>query len=217
METFAQTRLHRRDFHGLATALPAPLPLAALHGRTTGIAFAQSPVEVADLLLVPTPEYGDADDLASTPTQTAGPLYTPETPERQSLLEPGMAGTRFVVTGHVYDNACQPLSGALLDFWQADDSGIYGNEGYRLRGHQFADDQGRFELETIVPGLYPGRTCHVHVHAQAPNQPVPTTQLYFPDEPANAADGIFNPDLVMDVQDWEDGRLTFFTFVVNEG
>jgi protocatechuate 3,4-dioxygenase beta subunit len=69
--------------------------------------------------------------------------------------------------------------------------------GYRLRGHQFTDDQGRYTLETVVPGLYPGRTRHFHVKVQAPNGPALTTQLYFPDEPDNARDRIFHPALIM--------------------
>jgi protocatechuate 3,4-dioxygenase beta subunit len=207
--------MHRRNFQklALALALPAPLALTALGGRSAGIALAQSTESTATPQLAPTPECDD-DDLAATLPQTAGPFYTPDTPERQSLLEPGMPGTRLVVTGHVYNTDCQPVPGALLDFWQADDAGVYDNQGYRLRGHQFADEDGGFSLETIVPGLYPGRTRHIHVIAQAPNQPVLTTQLYFPDEPDNASDGIFDPALVMDVQDADDGELAYFTFVL---
>ncbi len=40
--------------------------------------------------------------------------------------------------------------------------------------------QGRYTLETIVPGEYPGRTQHIHVKVQAPNGPILTTQIYFP-------------------------------------
>jgi protocatechuate 3,4-dioxygenase beta subunit len=214
MEKLARTRLHRRDFQKLALALPAPLALASLGGRTAGIALAQTAESTPAPVLAPTPACGDDDDLASTPQQTAGPFYTPNTPERSSLLEPEITGTRLVVSGYVYGIDCQPISGALLDFWHADDAGVYDTQGYRLRGHQFADDDGRFELETIVPGLYPGRTRHIHVMAQAPEQPVLVTQLYFPDEPDNATDGIFDPALVMDVQDAADGRLAFFTFVL---
>ncbi len=214
MEKLIQTRLHRRDFQKLALVLPAPLALAALTGRSAGIALAQTPDATATPMLALTPQCGDDDDLAATLPQTAGPFYTPAAPERNSLLEVGMAGTPLVVTGYVYSTDCQPIAGALLDFWQADDAGVYDNQGYRLRGHQFAGADGRFELETIVPGLYPGRTRHIHVIAQAPNQPPLTTQLYFPDEPANAQDGIFNPALIMDVHDAEVGRLAFFTFVL---
>ncbi len=65
-----------------------------------------------------------------------------------------------------------------------------------------------------MPGLYSGRTRHIHLTARAPNQPVLTTQLYFPDEPANDRDWIFDPALVMDTEDAADGVLAFFTFVL---
>ena len=216
MERFSAKRLNRRDFErlALAAALPASLAIAALSGRSAGIVFAQEAEGTGTPTLAPTPQCGDEDDLAATIPQTAGPFYTPETPERRSLLEPGMAGARLTVSGYVYSTNCQPVPGALLDFWQADDAGAYDNVGYRLRGHQFADAEGRFELETIVPGLYPGRTRHIHVIAQAPDRPVLTTQLYFPDEPANSADGIFDPALVMDVSEESDAAIAFFTFVL---
>jgi protocatechuate 3,4-dioxygenase beta subunit len=215
MEALLQTRLTRRNVQKLALALPAPLLVAALSDRSAGIVLAQSTVATSTPVLAPTPACADDDDLEATVPQTEGPFYTLDTPERQSLLEPGMAGTKLVVSGYVYDTACQPIPGALLDFWQADDAGVYDNTGYRLRGHQFADDEGRFVLETIVPGLYTGRTRHIHVKAQASNQPVLTTQLYFPDEPANASDGIFDPALVMDVEDAAGGEVGFFTFVLS--
>ena len=113
---------------------------------------------------------------------------------------------------------CKPIAGALLDFWQADAAGEYDNEGYRLRGHQFADRRGRYRLETIVPGLYGGRTRHIHVKAQAPGEQVLTTQLYFPGEPRNGGDGLFEPALV--VQAWRSDRgrrVARFDFVLNIG
>lgn len=209
-----ETRLTRRTLQKLALALPAPLLAATLSGHSAGIVLAQSSTATTTPVLAPTPSCADADDLEATIQQTEGPFYTPDTPERTSLLEPDLPGTRLVVSGSVYDTTCQPVSGALLDFWHCDDSGVYDNVGYRLRGHQFAGDDGSFTLETIVPGLYTGRTRHIHVKAQAPNQPVLTTQLYFPDEPANAQDGIFDPSLVMDVEATGEGQRAFFTFVL---
>jgi protocatechuate 3,4-dioxygenase beta subunit len=166
-------------------------------------------------VLAPTPECGDGDDV--TPAQTEGPYYTRNTPERASLVEPGMDGTRLVVAGRVLSTRCQPVGRALLDFWQADDKGQYDNTGFRLRGHQFADAQGGYRLETIVPALYPGRTRHIHVKVQAPNRPVLTTQLYFPNEPANARDGIFRRELVMAVRDAPSAKEASFDFVLNVG
>jgi protocatechuate 3,4-dioxygenase beta subunit len=191
------------------TVVPAVAPTQAPAQPPTEIAPTAAPVQV----LAPTPACGDDDD--PTPAQTEGPYYTPNTPERASLLEPGLAGTKLVVTGSVLTTSCQPVARTLLDFWQADDAGQYDNAGFKLRGHQFADDQGRFTLETIVPGLYPGRTRHIHVKVQAPNQPILTSQLYFPGEATNDRDGIFNPALLMDVWDAGDDKQATFNFVLD--
>ncbi|MBX5493665.1 MAG: dioxygenase, partial [Chloroflexi bacterium] len=110
---------------------------------------------------------------------------------------------------------CRSLAGVLLDFWQADAAGRYDLQGYRLRGHQYTDTAGRYTLETIVPGLYTGRTRHIHVRVQAPGGPVLTTQLYFPDEPRNRTDPLFRPALLLaiDTGDGEPVRAGF-DFVV---
>jgi protocatechuate 3,4-dioxygenase beta subunit len=125
-----------------------------------------------------------------------------------------MGGTRIVVTGLVVTTACAPVAGAVVDFWQADDRGEYDNTGYRLRGHQTTDADGRYRLETIMPGRYPGRTPHIHVNVQGPGRPVLTTQLYFPGEPGNERDSIFRPELVVRFQEPASGRLAVFDFVL---
>lgn len=151
-----------------------------------------------------------------TPTQTEGPYYTPDTPERNSLLEAGMAGTRLVLAGYVLDQNCQPLPNAWLDFWQADSAGNYDNSGYTLRGHQYTDPQGRYHLETVVPGEYPGRTEHIHVKVQAEGGAEVTSQLYFPDVPANQRDGIFDPALILTLEDRGDHLVGYFNFVIQK-
>ncbi len=197
----------RRLLRGLAIA---PLVLAT---PTLFIPRAESVAEA--MPLAPTPACGDDDDDDPTPSQTEGPFFTPRSPERASLLESGLDGTRLLVSGMVLTRSCRPVAGALLDFWQADDAGRYDNAGYRLRGHQFADERGRFRLETIVPGLYPGRTRHLHVKVQAPNQTVLTTQLYFAGEARNARDRIFHRELVMRGTDDLAGGEAAFDFVLN--
>jgi protocatechuate 3,4-dioxygenase beta subunit len=190
-----------------AAALAVPVPLL-LGGAARS--FAGTP---SGQPLEPTPFCDDGDD--PTPSQTEGPYFKPSSPERRSLLEPGMAGTRLTVTGYVFGLACRPLADVLLDFWQADDNGAYDNTGFRLRGHQFTSAQGAFTLTTIVPGLYPGRTRHIHVKAQAPNRPVLTTQLYFPNEPRNNTDTLFDARLLMTVRTAGGAREASFDFVLN--
>jgi protocatechuate 3,4-dioxygenase beta subunit len=191
----------RRDFLGISILSPAAFALLDVRGAT---AQTRS--------LPATPACGEKS--AATPAQTEGPYFTPRSPLRASLIESGAPGTRMVVQGRVLTTDCKPVPRALLDFWHADARGEYDNTGYRFRGHQFTDDSGRYRLETIVPGLYPGRTRHFHVKAQAPGRAPLTTQLYFPGEPGNQRDGIFEPALVMTVSDGDDGKQAAFDFVL---
>lgn len=197
-----QARSSRRDFLRLSVGIPA------------AVLVAHSEVHAQPQPLPPTPAC--ADDTPPTPRQTEGPFFRPDSPRRASLLEPGISGTKIVLAGVVLTTDCRPVPRALLDVWHADDRGDYDNAGSRLRGHQFTDDQGRYRLESIVPGLYPGRTRHFHVKVQAPGQPVLTTQLYFPQEPANRGDRIFSPALVMKVRDESGGKLAHFDFVLRK-
>ena len=152
-----------------------------------------------------------------TPALTEGPYFKAGSPERTSLLEPGMAGTKLVLTGYVLTADCKPVANALIEFWQADANGQYDNSGYTLRGHQYTDASGRYQLETVVPGEYPGRTEHIHVKVQAPNGPVLTAQLFFPNVARNSSDGIFNASLVLPVQDTGNGLTATFNFIVRAG
>jgi len=165
--------------------------------------------------LAATPSCSDDDE--PTPANDEGPYFTPKSPERASLLEPGLNGNTLTVSGTVLTANCKPIPGAILDFWQASAEGAYDNSGFKLRGHQFADKEGRFRLETVMPGLYPGRTRHIHVKAIVPGGVSLTTQLYFPGEALNARDGLFNPDLVMDLADVDGLKAGRFDFVLKTG
>ncbi|WP_431825658.1 intradiol ring-cleavage dioxygenase [Burkholderia sp. F1] len=192
----------RRDFLRKSGAVPSTLLLLALGNASYG--------RTGEVSATP----ACADDHEPTPRQTAGPFFLPHSPQRASLLEPGINGTKIVLTGRVLSTRCRALPGALLDFWHANDAGEYDVEGFRLRGHQFTDGEGRYRLETIVPGLYPGRTRHFHVTVQPPNGPILTTQLYFPGEPRNARDFLFDRRLLMTLDDHGEQKAARFDFVL---
>jgi protocatechuate 3,4-dioxygenase beta subunit len=160
--------------------------------------------------LPPTPSCGAQPSV----TQTEGPFFKPNSPEKSDLAADVSKGTHLVVAGTVMSTSCKPVGRALLDVWQADADGEYDNSGDRLRGHLFADGNGRYRFETILPGLYPGRTRHIHVKVQAPGGPILTTQLYFPGEARNASDSIFDERLLMKVNDEAAGKSGTFDFVV---
>ncbi|HZJ23576.1 MAG TPA: hypothetical protein VFD54_09725 [Anaerolineales bacterium] len=146
---------------------------------------------------------------ALTQAQTEGPYYIPNSPEKHSLLEDGLTGTRFILVGYVLDQNCQPLPNAWLDFWQADADGEYDNVGYRLRGHQFTDAQGRYYLETILPGLYSSRPIeHIHVKVRPEGGAEVTSQLYFPQRPMDG--------LTVTLEERGDYLVGYFNFVVQK-
>src|SRR5262245_23395371 len=122
----ADSRILRRRFFrvmGVPAAIAVGLAPSAL---------AQAPG------LRPTPSCGGGP----TPPQTEGPYFKPASPRRTSLLEPGMTGTKLVVSGRVLSADCTPVVRALIDAWQADARGEYDNVGFMLRGHQFTDERG---------------------------------------------------------------------------
>ena len=150
-----------------------------------------------------------------TIAQTEGPYFKAGSSENASLITPDMQGTKLVLSGYVLTTDCKPVAHALLDFWQANANGQYDNSGYSLRGHQFTDAAGHYQLTTIVPGLYTGRTEHIHVKMQAPGRPVLTTQLFFPGVAQNQSDGIFNSSLLMSITNNSDGETAVFNFVIS--
>ncbi|GAA3159677.1 dioxygenase [Streptomyces ramulosus] len=190
-------------------AAVAAVPATMLLGGGVALARDHKPSHGT---LAPTPYCDDGDD--PTPPQIEGPYFKPNSPLRDSLVEPGTQGTPLTVSGFVFGLSCTPLAHVLLDWWQADDDGAYDNTGFRFRGHQFTDARGAFTLTTIVPGLYPGRTRHLHVKVQAPGGPILTTQLYFPGEPRNNTDPIFDPALLMNVRDAGGGKEATFDFAL---
>jgi protocatechuate 3,4-dioxygenase beta subunit len=221
MEPADRPGISRRGFlHGaLATAVAVAVGACSDDGSPGTSAGSPSPSGQSTSdgspsvpALQPTPSCPDGDD--ATPSQTEGPFFKPDSPERANLVDPGTTGTKLALSGAVVDTACRPISRALIDFWQADGEGNYDNEGYGLRGHVLTDANGHYRVETVVPGLYTGRTRHIHVKVQRPGGRVLTTLLYFPGEAQNGSDGLFRRECLMQVSDAPGGKAATFTFVL---
>ena len=199
-----------------ATSAPNLTPiLPALEAASATPAVTPSPAESAtsapdndffSQMGITLPAPGEACNTL-TESQTEGPYYKTDSPERNSLFEEGMPGTRLILVGYVLDQNCQPLPHAWLDFWQADANGEYDNEGYRLRGHQFTDAQGRYYLETILPGLYASRPIeHIHVKLRPEGGQEITSQLYFSGQPVEG--------LTVTTEEREGFVVGYFNFVI---
>jgi protocatechuate 3,4-dioxygenase beta subunit len=105
------------------------------------------------------------DEVAVSPRRSDGGHYRQGAPAKDTLLEPGVTGTRLVISGYVLFPDCRTVPGAVLDVWQADAAGRYDDTGWRLRGVLRSDEAGRYAIETIVPGGVEGAEPVVHIKA----------------------------------------------------
>jgi protocatechuate 3,4-dioxygenase beta subunit len=136
-----------------------------------------------------------------TPAQTQGPFFYDTGLERRDIRD-GKPGALLELGLRVVDaESCAPISGALVEVWHADATGVYsafdvaqGNSGNAagqtfLRGFQATDASGWVEFVSVYPGWYPGRTPHIHLMvllAGARENALLTTQLYFPESVTDA-------------------------------
>lgn len=105
-------------------------------------------------------------------------------------------GERLQLQGTVYlPDATTPAPGVLIYLYHTDARGRYPRRGGEsgqarrhgyLRGWVLTDAQGRYTVDTIRPGSYPGRTDPAHIHAtvRPPGQPEYWLEgLYFAGDP----------------------------------
>jgi catechol 1,2-dioxygenase len=145
---------------------------------------------------------------AGSTTTIEGPFYVEGAPlldhPYQLPRRPDEAGDVLVFSGTVKTAEGQPLSDAELDMWQAtgDLPGRYSNvhpgiPDYNLRGRFHTDEQGKFQVQTVVPspyeirkggpteelltlvGRHTWRPSHLHFKVRHPGYRTLTTQLFF--------------------------------------
>lgn len=141
-----------------------------------------------------------------------GPFYRPNAKATAKLADASTEGERLLLTGTVLRPDCKtPVAGATVDLWHCDAKGVYdvktpdekiSPENYRFRGVTQTGKDGRFVIETIVPGRYnipPGlegfeqyagqtRPAHIHLTIVHPIYLPLTTQIYFKGDPHIAKD-----------------------------
>lgn len=167
---------------------------------------------------------GGTPSCEETEDDIEGPFYSEGAPVVDGAL-PGVAdleGYLIELSGRVLSaGTCEPLAGATLDIWQADDAGAYDNQGFTLRGKVVTDEEGRYAVQTIVPGNYLNgaqyRPAHIHVKASAPGHAELTTQLYFPDDPYNDIDPWFDERLLVSMSPGEGIDFARFDFALVAG
>jgi protocatechuate 3,4-dioxygenase, beta subunit len=137
-----------------------------------------------------------------TPSQSEGPFYPDQALQDIDfdLLKYGNVsyakGQPAWVSGLVMDQAGKPVSGAVVEIWQCDHSGVYrhsrssGNAPMAFQGFgkvQVGAD-GRYRFRTIKPVPYPGRPPHIHYKVKLGNRELLTTQMYVANDIATERD-----------------------------
>jgi protocatechuate 3,4-dioxygenase alpha subunit len=140
--------------------------------------------------------------LPTTASQTIGPFFAILLPLGSNELAPPGTPRAIRVEGCVFDGAGTPVPDALIELWQAGESGQHAlthDETFRGFGRCMTDPDGRYSFVTAKPGRVPGWDERV----QAPHLSLGifargvlkrlSTRLYFPDEAAaNASDPVLS-------------------------
>jgi catechol 1,2-dioxygenase len=160
-----------------------------------------------------------------------GPYYLPGAPFRTNLMDADETGERLVITGHVLaGSTCKPLARVLLDVWQANANGRYYNvdpgaptdtKQLRLRGRLRTDNEGRYRVETILPGTYrltPDRfrPRHIHFRVTQPGYVTLTTQVYFTGDPFLADDPFVREGQTIELKQRDGAWYAEYDFVLDE-
>lgn len=113
-----------------------------------------------------------------------GPYYEADAPFRERIAPEESSGETLIVQGFILASDCTtPLAGAILDVWQANETGSYEDEWYR--GQIVTDEHGYYRFETVIPKGYGEGTGYrpPHIHFKVWNEQTEliTSQMFFPE------------------------------------
>jgi protocatechuate 3,4-dioxygenase, alpha subunit len=99
-----------------------------------------------------------SERLEVTPSQTVGPFFAiglpwPEGPNAAAADEPGA----LVISGVLTDGEGKPIGEGMIETWQPDADGNFGERpGFRGFARAATDDDGFWTIRTVKPGRVPG-------------------------------------------------------------
>ncbi|RBY84696.1 dioxygenase [Blastococcus sp. TF02A-26] len=169
---------------------------------------------------------------AATESTVLGPFHMVESPARalgDDIALDGK-GTPCLVSGRVTGPDGEPLAGASVDVWQANEDGFYDVQqptvqpAGNLRGLFRTDQDGRFWFRSVVPryypipddgpvgelltatGRHPNRPAHLHFIVAAEGHRPVTTHVFVADSPYLDSDAVFGVkgSLVREVPEVDD-------------
>jgi len=139
----------------------------------------------------------------ATPSQTAGPFLSIGTEWAAGRnLADEQDPKAIVVTGVVYDGAGDPVTDAMLEFWQARSDGraqAARKDGWNGFARALTDSEGRYRLVANKPPQGPpgegtapeAPHIDVSIFARGLLQRL-VTRVYFPEEPSNSQDSVLS-------------------------
>lgn len=163
---------------------------------------------------------------AATEPNILGPYHRPRAPYRAKITPPLEPGTVLVIKGRVWGlDTRRPLSGAVIDIWQANAQGRYDNddpdrppaaEVFVNRARLITDENGVYEYETIHPGAYQiaantWRPPHIHYLVRHTGYRELITQLYFRGDPHQRADPWIKESLTIALREQRVGQKMYKT------
>jgi protocatechuate 3,4-dioxygenase, beta subunit len=149
-----------------------------------------------------------AEQLVLTPAQTIGPYYPDKMPldldndliRINDNITPAVGQVTWL-NGRILGSNGTPLRNALVEIWQADNNGAYihsrspiANRDANFQGYGkfLTGSTGEYVFRTVKPGLYPGRTRHIHMQVTVASGTKLVSQVYVKGDALNANDGVLN-------------------------
>jgi hydroxyquinol 1,2-dioxygenase len=169
----------------------------------------------------------------ATPSTVFGPFFVDGSPPfaNGDDIANGAPGEPCLVQGRILSVTGEPIAGARIEVWQADDDGFYDVQQDALdeprgRGHLFSQADGRFWFWSVKPRYYPipsdgpvgelldranrspMRPAHVHFMVSAEGHETVTTHVFADGDPYLDSDAVFGvkSELIAPVVRHEPGR-----------
>ena len=176
----------------------------------------------------------------ATESTVLGPFHVVKSPRRElgDTIDQVGTGAPCLIEGRVLNRAGEPVPGAELDVWQANDQGFYDVQQPEVqprgngRGLFTADAEGRYWFRTIVPSHYPipsdgpvggllgatnrhpYRPAHVHFIVTAPGYRQLTTHIFVAGSQYIESDAVFAVKESL-ITEFKNGKAEFDFIITN--
>jgi hydroxyquinol 1,2-dioxygenase len=168
----------------------------------------------------------------ATESTVFGPFFLENSPEipRGGDMGEGVSGVPCHVSGRVTTVDGEPVGGARVEVWGADQDGFYdmqyAGDVVQARAHVFTDGNGEYDFWTVQPAAYPiphdgpvgdllaatkrsvMRPAHIHFMVSAPGRETLITHIFVAGDEWLDKDAVFGvkESLILPFQQHEEGE-----------